>query len=715
MRTLELTLRGCAPLFGASLALLLAGCPSRDWTPEALRAPLTSDGPPLRMGGPALSRPNDLRPSTAADFARQVTVILEGAAPGPRTGAVTFALPLIRGAVKNVDDLRVSALGKRIDVLARPLLADYAPDGSSRGLRSVFIEIPAGALPSLPASVTVAFGAPSAAAGGARTAFGPARPSKLTFANTSRPVEVKVSTATYGVESRGSSFAAVPRSSSEKTVFASVEPKVMANLPPGYLAATGILGEVMTKAELATRPDLAGMVFLSDAFVRFADGAMGAAGYPLQPASVGLETEAWLYDRCATYLLAYAHGGDANHLRYGLRTCARYARDIDLEGERRGIYRGKKDRDLKYSHVRGIYAYYALTGDEAALDAGRAMADMWNDDPLFVQTYRAGTMRGPDKLWTERLLAASIEGGVYGFAMTGEARHLASARALVKVAVRHVTTVDRAELRTITKTSFPPQSCFVHNALQQAEGNENQPWCSSWMSELVIDPLLRFVEITGERDAEEILLRLARSMRDAGTTYFQKNPLDDSFLAPTRPFTATGEDPRILVPLYGYGIDEKGTRRSEGEWSDFEHCPDATAITAAAMMVLRRRGGWDAPPVPASAELRVDLSRFKSEGASLLALHHELAFCAAQTLKNATREHRDPSRASADLLASAARLDGTAQEKALVEAKIGWPVYEVSPARKLSWWFNTSIGQLSWLASARVPIGDLKPGAISPP
>jgi hypothetical protein len=613
------------------------------------------------------------------------------AKPGPV--ALAFALPVAPGAIAALDRLEILVAGKPLEAKLRALLPE---------LRSVLVELPAAEV-RLPAQVEVRFaGAPHRVV-----------PSAWSFRAAAKSATVGIETATYGVESRGtSSYAAVPRARKTTPIFESVEAPVRAEFPPGYLAHTRILGDVMPAPELEAHKELTGMSFLSTAIVHFADSAMGISAFPLHPASISFETEAWLYDRCATYLLAYAHAGESRHLAHALESCAHYAREIGQAGEERGIFLGKKERDTKYSHARGVYAYYALTGDEVALDAGRAIAEMWQTDPLFAVPYRAGYTRGIDKLWTERLLAASIEGGVYGYLLTGEKRFLEDARGLVKTALRHITTNDPAELKTITKTAFPAQSCFIHNALQQAEGNDDIPWCSSWMSELVVDPLLRFQEVTGERGVDEVFVRLARSMRDVGTMYFKDNPLNDAFLAPSRPFVIE-EEPRLLAPLYGYGIDESGKRRPSGEWSDFEHCADATAVTAAALRALRRQGRFDAPPAPASAAYKVDLSRFKSDGESILALHHELAFCAQKTFETSRRENRDPRTASQTVLANAYGAgDDAARAKALEGNKIGWPVYNVVPMRKLSWWFNTSIGQFSWLAEAKVSIPALRPGQI---
>ncbi len=686
----------------AACALLpaLMACPRADWTPPELRAPLagvSAVAPVAPPPGPAAPAMPVGPPAPARDDTKGVSLLLEfrGGAP---SAAVAFALPVPKGALRTADGLSVWVSGKRLlGVKTRPLVFEHSTSGERTGVRSVLVELPAGQ--TLPLRVDVRFGGD----GGASS------PSSYAFSKTARPASFVVKTARWTVAGAGAAARATPVQAKAVPLFDAVLPPVVVTFPPGYVAATRILGDLLPRSDLAAR-GLSGMAFLSEAFGRFADGAMAHTGYPIHEKGFELGTEAWLYDRCASYLLAYADGGEARHFEHALLSCANYARNVALAGERRGIFEGKKDRDTKYSHARGLYAYFALTGDEVAYEAVRAIADMWHDDPLFVVPYRNGTTRGVDKLWTERLLAASLEGQVYGFMLTGERRFLESARALVATALKHITTTDAAELRAITKTEFPPQSCFVHNALQQAEGNADEPWCSSWMAELVVDPLMRYREVTGDARVDEVFVRLARSMRDAGTMYFKDNPLGDAFLSPSRPFVMDDE-PRLLAPLYGYGITKEGRRKPSGEWSDFEHCPDATAVTAAALLALRRSGQYDKPPVPASAAYRVDLSRFATEGESILALHHELAFCAKETLARARRPGRDPDRVAPDVLAKAAAA-GAGADAVLDAQKIGWPVDGVVPMRKLSWWFNTSISELAWLAEAKVAVPELRPGTV---
>ncbi len=191
-------------------------------------------------------------------------------------------------------------------------------------------------------------------------------------------------------------------------------------------------------------------------------------------------------------------------------------------------------------------------------------------------------------------------------------------------------------------------------------------------------------------------------MRDTGSSYFKGDVLGDDFLHPSVAFdpNANLDNQRILVPLYGSGVDQKGKRQSYGEYDDFLHCLDATALTAAGLRALKRTGTYDQHPV----------GPFPSEGESFLALHHEFAYCANAAFIDQTRLYRDPATYTSDKLA-----DGLANpQKFIADNKIGYPTRNIAPQRRLSWWFNTSLAQFALLKEAGISIPELRPGAIQP-
>ncbi len=50
----------------------------------------------------------------------------------------------------------------------------------------------------------------------------------------------------------------------------------------------------------------------------------------------------------------------------------------------------------------------------------------------------------------------------------------------------------------------------------------------------------------------------------------------------------------------------------------------------------------------------------------------------------------------------------------VTDNKIGFPSHNVDPQRKLSWWFNGSLGQFALLKEAGISVPALRPGAVQP-
>lgn len=624
--------------------------------------------------------------------------------PGP---VVSFGLPFATGALADVSTLRVAANGAPVAATTRVLLASYGPDGAPQGPRSVLIQLPASMLQGDCTEVEVTW------QGGTPVAPPAPGPSPVPYSAVSAASDKVVDTATRSIASQGGQATLVETRREQRVLFAAREPAVMATFPSGYLASTGILGHAVANEQIG--PDLAGLRFMADQTTPFGLSAMYQESYALNPTAVfgpndtnektGINGyEGWLYDRCATYLLFATTTGDTRFLREGYRACSFYASKIELRGENRGFLTITPEPDDKFSRLRGLYAYYALTGDEAALEAGTAIAELWMRDEYVAIPYRAGHLRGPDKLWTERQLGAAIEGLYYGHLLTGDVAYLRATQELITTAYRHVTG-DAAALAEINPGSvqFPPQNCFIHNADQASEGNPDQPWCSGWMPSLMLDALLAYQDQTNDPRVDELFIRLTRFLRDTGSAYFQNDVLSDSFLKPSVAYDPSRDlpDRRILVPLYGAGIDGTGKRQNFGEYDDFQHCPDATALVAVGLRALRRTGAYDQRPI----------GPFGSEGESFLALHNELAFCSYVMFVGQTRPNNDPATFTPDLLAGGLRDPA----KFIEDNEIGYPSHNTAfPQRKISWWFNPGLAQFALLREAGVSVPELRPGIIQP-
>jgi hypothetical protein len=287
---------------------------------------------------------------------------------------------------------------------------------------------------------------------------------------------------------------------------------------------------------------------------------------------------------------------------------------------------------------------------------------------------------------------------------------------VLDTAYKHITTTNQSELDAITMLggddypAFPPQNCFIHNALQHSEGNATDPWCSGWMTELLVDSLLQWREQSGDNRVDEIFIRLSRFMRDVGTAYFYGNPFYGTFLAPTQCFDPQNtEDPRMITPAYGAGKYMDGQIGNFSDWDDFEHCADTTALTASAALALKRQGTYDQGG---------PLGPFATEGEAAAALHEEFAFCARLIFTQESRPLRDPRVwKSSDLEPGYQDGDIAKQQAWLVDPakrRIGYPKNQISPQRKLSWWFNMSLLQFGLLESAGIQVPSITAGHVNP-
>lgn len=626
-----------------------------------------------------------------------VRVHLQRLAPG---GRLSFGLPVPPGAVTTSDQVSVTLDGAPIPATITETLPELDATGARVGVRALRIELNPSVMTGDTLDLEVRWRGQNPQGGPPTSPYVDA-----TFRSPER-----ASTAIRDIRQRAGQHELIETARAELTLYEGAEPMALATFPRGYVAGTGLLGELTSADEAAGLHP--GLAFISEAARGFTRSAMNLESYALHPAGVaalGTDPEPWLYDRCATFLETWAHGDDVDALRHGLRACSFYASQIGLSGANRGLFLLSGPQGRIYANTKGLYAYYALTGDELARDAIEAIAAGWLNDTSFVVPYRQGHTRGPTHMWTERNLGKSMEALYYGFATTADPRYFRALSDLVATAHEHITG-DATVLATLNPgVPFPPQGCWIHSAQQADEGAPDEPWCSGWMIALTVDPLLRYGALTGDTRVDEIFLQLARSLRDHGTSWVGLpqcggEVLGGSFLQPPVCYEEVdGVASRRLIPSYGYGVDAHGTLQNYGLEDDVQHCIDATAVTAAGLRSLQRSGAFNLHPI----------GPFPDEGASLTQLHHELAACAELEFQLQTRPNRAPEAWTSDELRDALAAAGTA-EAAILDNKIGFPQHNLSPSRRLSWWFNPSLLQFDLLRDAGVQVQALQPGVIRP-
>ena len=318
-----------------------ASAPGGSPAPGPARTPVAG-GSGGSGGGTASAAPAVATPQTG-----QCPVPREFSATGVRVGltrlsnpgpVIAFGVPFAPGALADANALRVSANNAPVAATTRTLLTFYGADGAPQGPRAVLIQVPTSVLSGECAEVAVSWqpGAAAAPAPG---------PSAAPFAAVSFDSPKLVTTATRSIARQNGQATLVETKREERNLFDAREPVTLAIFPPGYLAATGLLGSIVANGQAAA--DFAGLQFMLDRIIPFGLSGSFQESYALNPTSVvGPEDtdeqagingeEGWLYDRCATYLLFAATTGDTRFQREGLRSCSFYASRIALHGENRG-------------------------------------------------------------------------------------------------------------------------------------------------------------------------------------------------------------------------------------------------------------------------------------------------------------------------------------------------------------------------------------------
>ncbi len=134
----------------------------------------------------------------------------------------------------------------------------------------------------------------------------------------------------------------------------------------------------------------------------------------------------WLFDRSSTYYTQYVRTGERRFLDAAYH-CANVVRmHTDMASPDAGTFT-LKGPDVKYVYPRAMHIHYLLTGDDRALDAGKAMARFcltrW--DPRYRPDQYIQPPLGVDpekdrKFWSTRHEAYGLLGVLHGWEMTGE-------------------------------------------------------------------------------------------------------------------------------------------------------------------------------------------------------------------------------------------------------------------------------------------------------
>lgn len=482
----------------SSAALLLAGAllSACGILPAASTDP--SNSPP--SGDHTASAGSGLSPR--APFSKVPIHLVPQAGVSGKT-RVSFAVPLPMGALEDASFTRVLASGAELPA-ARRALATY-PDGSVRSVQiQVDIDIQgSGAAPDL---------------------------------------EVML-----GVPHTKKELSRVPVEDTLVSADGTEGPRVWAILPPSWLAASGVVGPMLTEEETAGTP-YAAWSELCDYEAYDIDAFLSQATTP----------GVWLYDRGTVFYRGHARRGDHETLRTAYRETAIYR--SKLTGHGTSTKNGVPDRqsDPRYSYTQNMSIHYLLTGDdrfrESAEDLAEAMASFWPEGPGYH-----GELEG---LWTERHAGFTLLAYTWASIVSDDrGEHF---RALA----------DAAAAAFLDVQDQPPKGyldadarCFAVWAGAHKEDSPEEDYgyygCSPWMSAILADALDAYATLRGGQEAQRARASivklgriLARDGRDAEGRPFYWMGVGTSQDEPDGYDEHWGESAYVIAMAYHH--DDKG-------------------------------------------------------------------------------------------------------------------------------------------------------------
>jgi hypothetical protein len=390
---------------------------------------------------------------------------------------VNFAVPLARGRLEDPERVRVHAAGAELPAYARPFA--WYPDGSIRSVQ-IQVDVDLGEVDAL----EVILGAPATAG----------------------------------------SLDPVPVEDTLLRADGTEGPRVLAVLPPAYLASTELVGPVPASGPAGG----AGLGAWSSVcnYERY-----DTARFLRDSGSRG----AWLYDRPTALYRLHALTGELSPLLFAYREAHLYRSRITGSGSSTRIGVPTAENDLKYHYTQGMAITYLLTGDERlrqrAEDVATRAASLWN--PRYAPGGR---------FWTERHAGFALLAYVWAARVSHERRD-----EFLALADEAASAYRDGQLSYPVGYTDREARCFSHSAASAGESYAFEG-CSPWLSAILADALEEYAAERGGERAE-----LAR----------------DSIVMLGRMFARDGVDPAGKPYYWLAGDGSRGVRDSDDEhWGE---------------------------------------------------------------------------------------------------------------------------------------------------
>jgi hypothetical protein len=332
------------------------------------------------------------------------------------------------------------------------------------------------------------------------------------------------------------------------------------------------------------------------------------------------DLECWLFDRSSAFFVTYIRQGGLEPLRQAVRAAEFYGAHMQPSGKF-SLLAADAPVDVKYGYQECLALNYWLTGDERMLKDSQnvlKLLDAW--DPVLTPSRT---------FWTERHLAFALLNATVAYELTGDQHLLERARALFEAGYN-------AQVNPLP--GAPKDGCMVHTPKQHSEGMPDGWVCSSWMSALAVDAMLRYYLVTADPRVPQSVEMLANSLARHGTYIWPK-------------WKQYGEKFPVVNAYYLYS-SQPPKERDPDEYGDMQHSLDVLKIVMTAQYFLRKQG----------------------------------------------RSNPELNRVQEELLASSKRFMEIAYVKNGPAS--GSPEYPVWPKRRFNWLFRTT-ADLDWLGSQK--------------
>jgi len=418
-----------APDAGSDDAERRVGHPPNKWRDAAVEV---IDAPISTTPDASIVTPSPLPSESIA-----VTLVADGVTGAQR---VNFAVPLSLGKLSDASKLRVLAGAVEVPA-ARRVLARYS-DGSAR---SVQLQL-----------------------------------------------DVNVSTTTNLTVQLGVTGASGPTMADVTTTLAgsgnNIHPKVWAQLPATYLAASGVAGPVTPRSSITgTALDAWNTLCNYDTW--------NTDAFLVNAAS---SRDVWLFDRVTAMYRGYAATGSISPLRSAYREAAIYLGGMTItNGVTTAIAPPNANTDLKYYYSQGVALHYLLTGDDRYREAAEAVSakvvTMWNP-----------TYNNADGFWTERHAGFALLAHEWATIVSDDKAATIAARA--ETAVTAFLNHQNSYPSNYTDTTA---RCWAHTANAHGE-TFGYVGCSPWMSAILADALDAHARRVGGTRATQIQQSLAK-------------------------------------------------------------------------------------------------------------------------------------------------------------------------------------------------------------